>query len=153
MEKITCKHCGTKYAAGVAKCPVCGSSNAPEIEDAFDFLDDRAEDAEVTASKTQPPENPEQPAAQPEASEPAAEADGTYNWEDILAELGSTAEGSAPEPSKTLPGREPAAQKTPAQDPEQEAPAAAPKAPRTRQTRPESSGSGAPSWSAALSPP
>ena len=54
MEKITCKHCGTKYAAGVAKCPVCGSSNAPEIEDAFDFLEDRAENAEVTARETQP---------------------------------------------------------------------------------------------------
>lgn len=91
MDKISCKHCGTKYPADVAKCPLCGASNAPSVGDEFDFLDD---DFEVTAAAAQTPDAPAEEAPAPQEPEttsgaPSSGETGRYNWEDILAELGS----------------------------------------------------------------
>ena len=111
MDKITCKHCGTKYPADVSKCPLCGASNAPSVGDEFDFLDDdfEAKPAEAPAEPAAPvapvvtpaAEEPEAPAAA-EAETPAdsilkdpAFTSGVpssgntarYNWEEIIAEI------------------------------------------------------------------
>ncbi|MEA4965025.1 MAG: Ig-like domain-containing protein [Oscillospiraceae bacterium] len=110
MDKLTCKHCGTKYDAAVGKCPVCGASNLPSVSEGFEFLDDdfeakaphsdpvevtetakdTAKDAAKNVAKdaakdaaAEPPKSSEAPAATP----PVSSDTGRYNWEDIIAEI------------------------------------------------------------------
>ncbi len=121
MDQITCKHCGTKYPADVAKCPLCGASNVPSVSEGFEFLDD---EFEATAKPKQPapkakaPAAPETPAApkapaapetqKTEASKPAVSQEtGNYNWEDIIAEIN----GTKPAESEAAPAAQPAAPK------------------------------------------
>ena len=121
MDQITCKHCGTKYPADVAKCPLCGASNVPSVSEGFEFLDD---EFEATAKPKQPapkakaPAAPETPAApkapaapetpKTEAAKPAVSQEtGNYNWEDIIAEIN----GTKPAESEAAPAAQPAAPK------------------------------------------
>lgn len=89
MDQITCKHCGTKYPADVAKCPVCGASNLPNVSGDFEFLDD---DFEVKGKETAPEKTdvPAEPAAPAAPKESVAKDTGAYNWEDIIAEINGT---------------------------------------------------------------
>jgi len=70
MEKITCKQCGTNYAAEVGSCPVCGAGN--EQLDELSFLSGGFETKAAEA---------------PEAKASVSEDTGAYRWEDILAEI------------------------------------------------------------------
>ena len=76
MDKITCKHCGTKYPADVSKCPLCGASNAPAVGDEFDFLDDDFE-ATPAPQPAAPAEVSETPADTAAAAEKPAEETGS----------------------------------------------------------------------------
>ena len=135
MDKITCKHCGTKYPADVSKCPLCGASNAPAVGDEFDFLDDDFE-ATPAPQPAAPAEAPETPADTAAAAEKPAEETGSaeqvtfdggapssgntsrYNWEEILAEINRQKEdgGAAkqPEPEEAPQPAAPAAPQAPA---------------------------------------
>ena len=109
MDKITCKHCGTKYPADVNKCPVCGTSNAPAVSDGFEFLDD--EEFEATADEKSAAAAP----AKEEASEPVEKDTGSYSWEDIIAEInGKKSDDGKQEEPKASGGEMPAWEETPA---------------------------------------
>lgn len=108
MDKLTCKHCGTKYDAAVGKCPVCGASNMPSISDGFEFLED---DFEAKPQGSTPPSDGEiaaetapADAAPPQNQDPSVSTDTSrYNWEDIIAEIHGQGDQSddAPETQRT----------------------------------------------------
>lgn len=85
MDKITCKHCGTKYSADVSKCPVCGTSNAPAVSDGFEFLDD--EEFEATANEAPEEKDTAPETENKEVPESGKKDTGSYSWEDIIAEI------------------------------------------------------------------
>ena len=105
MDQITCKHCGTKYSAEVAKCPVCGASNLPNISGDFSFLDD---DFEVTdeAAAAETVAAPAEPAAPAAPEDPVSKDTGAYNWEDIIAEINGARQADAETPAD-VPENEP----------------------------------------------